>query len=675
MSIKLADSLVPMSNDFPAVEGSYVDVTINGATERLQDAIDNGDLAGGGSTIQVDLLPAPSVDELGKIYEFIGSTGTYVNGYFYECVSDGETPPTYSWVQKNVQPSNSTASDSSYDNTTSGLTATNVQDAIDEIHGGLGTASGKNFTDLVRPNSHELVESGSVYSAINNALSSIYTPRGELTCAELTSSLLIEDNVGNIYTMSDSGTTSALFINGAGLTINIGDNVGIIKAGADTYLFNYMGNAFDLTDYQKKDLSSPIAGASTVEGAIAQNTSDIEKIKAYTAVSNTDANTLTTTGLYYLTTGCTNIPSAYCILQVQSKNTTSISDDIAQYTVNTEGDQYSRVRVNGTWSTWQKLATTSDTDYFYQTSDVEGEYDANDFAVIGKITRYCVKSPVHGYQVDGTSWWGFYETARFRDGGYGYQTFRTMLGSPVMAIRQFYGGNWTEWKQLATTDNISDYVRNNVFYVGDRRNIIGWADLSNSVDIDGSSNYANNIGRIEGRNAIIEVSNPNIGYQWPVTNSGDSNKFMDFGGAIQFFVDKVNNHLYVRFADSVDMSAWGEIATKQDLGYAKFPTIVTNSTQAVKITRNSVSSGSGKYVDVFGNVFMIGIGDQLNRFFVTRALNCGVADITTFARDMSAMYIYSDTYQLHFLELLGDLSYEVIAKSAIPSGAETVTIQ
>ena len=430
-----------------------------------------------------------------------------------------------------------------------------------------------------------------------------------------------------------------------------------------------------LNTKQPKTLSSPIAGASTVEGAIAQNTSDIEKIKAYTAVSNTDANTLTATGLYYLTTGCTNIPSAYCILQVQSKNTTSISDDIAQYTVNTEGDQYSRVRVNGTWSTWQKLATTSDTDYFYQTSDVEGEYDANDFAVIGKITRYCVKSPVHGYQVGGTSWWGFYETARFRDGGYGYQTFRTMLGSPVMAIRQFYGGNWTEWKQLATTDNISDYVRNNVFYVGDRRNIIGWADLSNSVDIDGSSNYANNIGRIEGRNAIIEVSNPNIGYQWPVTNSGDSNKFMDFGGAIQFFVDKVNNHLYVRFADSVDMSAWGEIATKQDLGYAKFPTIVTNSTQAIKITRNSVNSGTGRYIDVFGNVFIICIGDQSNRFYVSKVTSSINSDITTFARDMSAMYIYSNTYQLYFVELLGDLSYEVIAKSAIPSGAETVTIQ
>ena len=108
-----------------------------------------------------------------------------------------------------------------------------------------------------------------------------------------------------------------------------------------------------------------------------------------------------------------------------------------------------------------------------------------------------------------------------------------------------------DWQQLVTNDDI--------FRIGYRRNTIGWADLSKDVNIDGSSNFANNVGRIEGHNALIKISNPSIGYQWPVTNSGDSNVFVDFGGTIQYFVDKVNNHLYVRFADSVDMSAWGKI--------------------------------------------------------------------------------------------------------------------
>lgn len=126
----------------------------------------------------------------------------------------------------------------------------------------------KDTVDTVRPNSHALVESGAVYNAINQALTSVYTPRGSLTCAELTSALLISANEGNVYEMSDSGTTTDLFVNGAGLSISAGNNVGIIKAGANSYLFNLMGNAFDLHDYQKKDLANSIEGATTVEGAL-----------------------------------------------------------------------------------------------------------------------------------------------------------------------------------------------------------------------------------------------------------------------------------------------------------------------------------------------------------------------------------------------------------------------
>lgn len=132
----------------------------------------------------------------------------------------------------------------------------------------LGTAAFKNYTDRVRPDDTGLVMSHVVYSAINSALSSIYTPRGNIDCADLTSSLLVDANVGNVYETNDSGTTTALFMQGAGKTINAGDNVGIIRAGADTIMFNLMGNAFDLTNYQKKDLTTAAEGQTTVEGAI-----------------------------------------------------------------------------------------------------------------------------------------------------------------------------------------------------------------------------------------------------------------------------------------------------------------------------------------------------------------------------------------------------------------------
>ena len=54
---------------------------------------------------QLSTLPTAGVDYLGQVVQFVGTTGTYTNGYFYECVSDGQATPTYSWTQKAVQPS------------------------------------------------------------------------------------------------------------------------------------------------------------------------------------------------------------------------------------------------------------------------------------------------------------------------------------------------------------------------------------------------------------------------------------------------------------------------------------------------------------------------------------------------------------------------------------------
>ena len=180
-------------------------------------------------------MPVASEDVANKIYLYIGTTTqNYKKGVVYQCVSDGQTPATYSWVA-----------------------------LID-----FGTAAIKNSTDRVSPNNTDLVESQSVYSAINTALSSIYTPRGDITCAELTSSLLISDNIGNVYETSDSGTTTALFLQGAGHPIAVGTNVGIINAGQGRILFNLMANAFDLTSYQKIDLTNAVEEQTTVEGAL-----------------------------------------------------------------------------------------------------------------------------------------------------------------------------------------------------------------------------------------------------------------------------------------------------------------------------------------------------------------------------------------------------------------------
>lgn len=50
-------------------------------------------------------MPAASSAYLDKIYQFVGATTeNYINGYFYKCISNGETPAVYSWINIPVMP-------------------------------------------------------------------------------------------------------------------------------------------------------------------------------------------------------------------------------------------------------------------------------------------------------------------------------------------------------------------------------------------------------------------------------------------------------------------------------------------------------------------------------------------------------------------------------------------
>ena len=88
MAIKLADTLAPMGS-FNAVESEHVGIDINGTPKTIQQAYEDGDLSGGGSSIQVEELPIASSEESGKIYQYVGVSGTYTKGFFYECKNYG----------------------------------------------------------------------------------------------------------------------------------------------------------------------------------------------------------------------------------------------------------------------------------------------------------------------------------------------------------------------------------------------------------------------------------------------------------------------------------------------------------------------------------------------------------------------------------------------------------
>ena len=75
-----------------------ISVTVqNAITELSRLIIDDGDVQ------QVDTMPAASEDKEGKVIQYIGDTNQYfTHNYFYECVSDGGDPATYTWQEVQV---------------------------------------------------------------------------------------------------------------------------------------------------------------------------------------------------------------------------------------------------------------------------------------------------------------------------------------------------------------------------------------------------------------------------------------------------------------------------------------------------------------------------------------------------------------------------------------------
>ena len=109
MAVRVSDNLKTQndSTEFPVAFGDsiWLNKDKSGATEDysdLQTMYNNNLLGSGGSSIQVDTMPIAS-EYPNEIVQYVGESGTYQNGYFYQSTSDEKNPPTYSWVQKNVQ--------------------------------------------------------------------------------------------------------------------------------------------------------------------------------------------------------------------------------------------------------------------------------------------------------------------------------------------------------------------------------------------------------------------------------------------------------------------------------------------------------------------------------------------------------------------------------------------
>jgi hypothetical protein len=73
-------------------------------------------------------------------------------------------------------------------------------------------------------------------------------------------------NEGNVYNITDSGTTTSDFIEGAGYPIRIGDNVGICDTGSGVYKFDLLSGFVDLSNYiQKSSTAGLVKNNGTID--------------------------------------------------------------------------------------------------------------------------------------------------------------------------------------------------------------------------------------------------------------------------------------------------------------------------------------------------------------------------------------------------------------------------
>lgn len=93
--VAINDAIDTINGSITAINGNIT--TINSEITRLDGRIDNI------PSIQVSTMPTASISELGKVYQYIGSTTSeFTHGYFYQC---DEESGSYSWNQIIVQDS------------------------------------------------------------------------------------------------------------------------------------------------------------------------------------------------------------------------------------------------------------------------------------------------------------------------------------------------------------------------------------------------------------------------------------------------------------------------------------------------------------------------------------------------------------------------------------------
>ena len=85
-----------------------------------------------------------------------------------------------------------------------------------------------------------------VQTAINSAISGVYTPKGSIAFASLPTAAV--GNKGWVYNITDTFTTTAAFVEGAGHVYGAGTNVVCVDAGSGSYKWDVLAGTIDLAE-------------------------------------------------------------------------------------------------------------------------------------------------------------------------------------------------------------------------------------------------------------------------------------------------------------------------------------------------------------------------------------------------------------------------------------------
>lgn len=181
-------------------------------------------------------------DTLGKIVQYVGVTDqNYTNGYFYECVSDGGNPATYSWEQVDVQPTSGMNNLTDADNQSVRQVSVNSSKIFGNNTFMLGEAqmSGTGFTPgSTYYNNNTLINEAraTLNSTDRDAFESNFLANDGRVTGNGTSEM--EENTilcGAGATVNDtSGLYDSLLVGGASVTLSNGSSLDCATIGGDT---------------------------------------------------------------------------------------------------------------------------------------------------------------------------------------------------------------------------------------------------------------------------------------------------------------------------------------------------------------------------------------------------------------------------------------------------------